>query len=59
MKILHYVRVALIAVVPGLWIKDYTVTNPIWWTVVLAWNISNLIGYFEGQKEKEKELCKE
>ena len=54
MKILHYVMTALIAVIPGLWIEDYTVTNPVWWTVVLAWIISNPIGYFEGLKKGEE-----
>lgn len=55
MKILHYVMVALIAVIPKFWIEDYTVTNPIWWTVVLAWIISNAIGYLEGIKKGERE----
>ena len=63
MNVLSYVLIALVASVPGLWIENYFATNPVWWTVVLAYWFGNLLGYFEGikknEKAKEKELCKE
>ena len=59
MKILDYVLTALVGVVPMFWIEDYTVTSPVWWTVVLAWIISKQLGYFTGLEEKEDETCKE
>lgn len=55
MKILNFILIALVATVPGLWIKEYTFTNPVWWTVVLASFFGNLFGYLEGIKKKEKE----
>ena len=44
MKILRYVFAVLIAALPTLWIDDYNVTNPIWWTVVLAWHLGTEFG---------------
>jgi hypothetical protein len=55
MKILSYILIALVATVPGLWIKEYVFTNPVWWTVVLAYFFGNLLGYFEGLHKKKKE----
>ena len=55
MKILNYVLVALIAVVPIFWIENYTVTNPVWWTVVSAWIIGRLFGYLDGKREEGDE----
>ena len=55
MKILNYILTVLIATVPNLWIEDYTVTNPIWWTVTSSWIIGNCFGYLEGLREKKKE----
>ena len=55
MKILNYVLIAIIAIVPKLWIDDYTITNPIWWTVTQAWMIGNCLGYLEGLHKKKEE----
>ena len=55
MKILSYILIALVATVPGLWIKEYVFTNPVWWTVVLAYFFGNLLSYFEGLNKKDKE----
>lgn len=61
MKILNYILTVLIATVPRLWIEDYIVTNPIWWTVTLSWIIGNCLGNLEGlcKKDKEDKSCKE
>ena len=59
MKILSYILIALVATVPGLWIENYIFTAPIWWTVVLAYLLGRLFGYFAGKREKEDEKCKE
>ena len=55
MRIISFILIALVATVPGLWIKEYTFTNPVWWTVVIANFLGNLFGYFEGLKKKEKQ----
>ena len=54
MRIISFILIALVATVPGLWIKEYIFTNPVWWTVVLAYFFGNLIGYFEGIRRKKK-----
>lgn len=54
MKILSYILIALVATVPGLWIKEYVFTNPVWWTVLSAHLLGILFGYFEGKRAKEK-----
>ena len=46
MKFLRYLFAGLIAVLPMLWIDDYTIHNPIWWTVVLAWHLGMVFGYY-------------
>lgn len=55
MKVIKYLLIALVATVPGLWIENYSFTTPVWWTVVLAYLIGRLFGYFEGLKKKEKD----
>ena len=47
MKILRYLFAGLIAVLPVLWIDDYALTNPVWWTVVLAWHLGTAFGYYD------------
>ena len=54
MRLLSYLLTVAVTTVPMLWIEQYTVTNPICWTVVLAYLVGRLFGYFEGLKEKEK-----
>lgn len=53
MKILNFILIALVATAPGLWINEYVFTNPVWWTVGLAYFFGNLLGYFEGKRKKE------
>ena len=55
MKFIKYILIALVATVPGLWIKEYVFTNPVWWTVVLTYFFGNLLGYLEGLRKKKKE----
>ena len=55
MRILGTILSCIVAVLPIVWLENYTVTNSIWWTVVLAWAFGRLFGYFEGLKAKEKE----
>lgn len=54
MRIISFILIALVATVPGLWIKEYIFTNPVWWTVLSAHLLGRLFGYFEGKKDKEK-----
>jgi hypothetical protein len=37
-----------ICTIPKLWIEDYTLTNPIFWTVFGAWFIGLVFGFIEG-----------
>lgn len=53
MKILNYLLTGIVATLPMLWLENYTLTNPIWWTVISAWIFGNLFGYLEGKKTKE------
>lgn len=57
MRIISFILIALVATVPGLWLEHYIFPNSIWWTVVAAYLLGNLIGYVEGlcKKKKEKE----
>lgn len=57
MRLLSYLLTVVVATIPMLWIEQYTVTNPICWTVVVAHLLGRLFGYFEGlcKKKKEKE----
>lgn len=54
MKVINYLLIALVAAGPGLWIENYFVTTPIWWTVVLSYFLGRTFGYFAGRKQKEK-----
>lgn len=54
MRIISFILIALVATVPTLWVENYIFTNPIWWTVVIAYFLGNLFGYFEGLRKKEK-----
>lgn len=47
MKIYRYIFAVLIAMLPMLWIDNYTICNPIWWTVVLAWHFGTLFGHID------------
>ena len=53
MKIISYILIALVATIPSLWIKEYIVTNPIWWTVVISHLVGRLFGYLDGKKERK------
>ena len=55
MKVISFILIALVATVPGLWIDNYIFTNSVWWTVLLASLIGNIIGYLEGVNKKKKE----
>ena len=59
MKLLSYLLTVVVATIPMLWIEQYTVTNPICWTVVVAHLLGRLFGYFEGRKENKKEKTNE
>ena len=59
MKMLGYILAILVATVPLLWLEDYTITHPVWWTATSLYYLGRLFGYFEGLKEKEDESCKE
>ena len=54
MNILSYILIALVATVPGLWIENYIVTNPVWLAVTFSCVLGNLFGYFAGANKKEK-----
>lgn len=47
MKVYRYILAVLIAILPMLWIDNYTICNPIWWTVVLAWHLGTLFGHID------------
>lgn len=47
MKNLRYIFAVLVAIFPMLWIDDYTIANPIWWTVVLAWHLGTMFGHYD------------
>lgn len=51
MRFLGYLFTIIIAILPMLWIENYTFMNPIWWTVVGAWYGGRLFGWFEGMEE--------
>lgn len=53
MKYLSYFLSGLIAVLPMLWIEDYTLTNPVWWTVFSAWNLGRIWTLIEVFFDKE------
>ena len=55
MRIISFILIALVATAPMLWIENYIFTNPVWWTVVLAYFFGNLLGYFEGLRKKKRE----
>ena len=42
--IMLYILPLIVAFVPGLWIEDYNLTNPIWWTVMATWFFGDLRG---------------
>lgn len=52
MNFLGYIFAGLVAVFPMLWIDNYTVKNPIWWTVVLAWHLGTLFGLIKGGNKR-------
>ena len=47
MRFLRYLFAGLIAVLPMLWIDNYNIINPVWWTVVLAWHLGTWFGYYD------------
>lgn len=47
MKTYRYIFAILIAIVPMLWIDNYTIHNSIWWTVVLTWHLGVWFGYID------------
>ena len=55
MRIISFILIALVATIPALWIENYIFTNTIWWTVVMAYFLGNLFGYFEGIRKEKKE----
>lgn len=42
-----YIFSLIVAFIPMLWIEDYNLTNPVWWTVMAAWFLGNLRGFNE------------
>ena len=50
-QIIELIMAILIAIIPTLWIKDFVIINPVWWTVILAWNFGVLFGEW---KERNK-----
>lgn len=46
---MRYILAILVAVLPMLWIPNYDFTNPIWWTVILAWHFGTLYGAFDNE----------
>lgn len=51
MKYLSYILAGLIAVLPMIWIDNYTISNPVWWTVVGAWHFGRLLGMMEAEDD--------
>ncbi len=49
MKFLSYLFTIIISILPLLWIEDYTFRNPIWWTVMGAWLLGRIFGWFESE----------
>lgn len=54
MKHLHNFINFLIVILPMLWIEDYTISNPILWTVFGVAFFSILNGYFECVDEEDE-----
>ena len=50
-KIIGFVLTIIISILPRLWIENYTLTNPIWWTVMTVWLIGRLLGWIEGWED--------
>lgn len=51
MKILGYLLSIIIAILPTLWIENYTFMNPVWWTVIIAWFGGRLFGWLEDMED--------
>lgn len=47
MKIIIFILTAVIALLPNLWISNYNLSNPIFWTVLIAWWLGNIVGFLE------------
>lgn len=50
MKHLGLLFTILISILPMLWIEDYTVSHSIWWTVMGAWLLGRVFGWFENKE---------
>lgn len=50
MRFLGLLLTILISVLPMLWIEDYTVSNPIWWTVLIVWLLGRFVGLIESKE---------
>ena len=48
MRILFYILTLIVCILPGRWITDYNVTNPVFWTVFGVWFLGNFVGLMEG-----------
>lgn len=44
MKIVCYMFIGLVATLPRLWIDDYTISNPVFWTMIAVANLGCMIG---------------
>lgn len=53
MKIVRYMFMGLVATLPRLWIDDYTIRSPIFWTVIVVGNLGLMIGALEKLCERD------
>lgn len=59
MKHLGLLFTIIISVLPMLWIENYTVTNPTWWTVVGVYILGRIIGCIESEEnDNGMDQCK-
>lgn len=51
MRKLSFFIAIIVAILPMLWIEDYTFRNPVWWTVMIAWHGGCLFGWLENEED--------
>lgn len=47
MKVIIFILTFVIALLPRLWIENYNMSNPIFWTVLIVWFFGNIFGFLE------------
>ena len=47
MKFIIFILTFVIALLPNIWISNYNMSNPIFWTVMIVWFLGNIFGFLE------------